>query len=60
MESAYKLLHKTKYRELLDDAERERLAKGLRPRRRSSAGPLVLGLIGAAAVVVLAVLLGAG
>ena len=56
METPYKLLHKTKYRELLDDAERERLAKGLRP-RRSSAGPWVLGLIGVAAVVVLAVLL---
>jgi hypothetical protein len=56
METPYKLLHKTKYRELLDDAERDRLASGLRPRRRAGAVPLVLSLIGAA-VVVLAVLL---
>lgn len=57
MESLYKLLHKTKYRELLRDAERERLASSMRGPRPSGVGARAWGLIGVAAAVLLVVLL---
>ena len=57
MESLYKLLHKTKYRELLRDAERERLASSMRGPRRPMVDAREWALIGVAAAVLLVVLL---
>ena len=56
METLYGLLHKTKYRGLLRDAERERLANGFRARRRSSVGLWAWRLIGVAAVILVVLL----
>ena len=57
MESLYKLLHKTKYGQLLRDAERERLAKSIRGPRFPTVDAREWALIGVAAAVALVVLL---
>jgi hypothetical protein len=57
MESLYKILHKAKYRELLYDAERWRVANSMRGPRRAGAGAWAWTLIGVVAAVALVVLL---
>lgn len=56
METSYRLLWQTKYRELLRDGERERMANALRTRPRRSFGARTWSAIGVG-MVVLAVLL---
>ena len=56
METLYRLLHKTKYRGLLRDAERERLANSVRGPRRSRVRAWAWRLIAVGAAVALVVL----